>query len=212
MTLDGQTAEFLAKVQYRYAFEQNDARAASWNYQVDAYNIYQSFEDNVICWHAGDGTATPGSGNNNGIGIEMCVNQDGNYEGTLANNAKLVASLMLQYNLTLDNVKRHYDFSGKECPSYLIRTGRWEEFVEMVRKEYLIQKYLAGATIEYQLSTDTYQTTDEVLNNLFIEGGNGLWYNKPVSVETEVDFVIHVTKNGKKYTASSTIMLLPDEN
>lgn len=62
-------------------------------------------------------------------------------------------------------------FSGKECPSYLIRTGRWEEFVEMVRKEYLIQKYLAGATIEYQLSTDTYQTTDEVLNNLFIEGG-----------------------------------------
>ena len=47
---------------------------------------------------------------------------------------------------------------------------------------------------------------------LFIEGGNGLWYNKPVSVETEVDFVIHVTKNGKKYTASSTIMLLPDEN
>lgn len=31
------------------------------------------FEDNVICWHAGDGTATPGSGNNNGIGIEMCV-------------------------------------------------------------------------------------------------------------------------------------------
>lgn len=82
----------------------------------------------------------------------------------------------------------------------------------MVRKEYLIQKYLAGATIEYQLSTDTYQTTDEVLNNLFIEGGNGLWYNKPVSVETEVDFVIHVTKNGKKYTASSTIMLLPDEN
>lgn len=43
MTLDGQTAEFLAKVQYRYAFEQNDARAASWNYQVDAYNIYQMF-------------------------------------------------------------------------------------------------------------------------------------------------------------------------
>lgn len=31
-------------------------------------------------------------------------------------------------------------------------------------------------------------------------------------LKPEVDFVIHVTKNGKKYTASSTIMLLPDEN
>lgn len=141
----------------------------------------------------------------------MCVNRDGNYEGTLANNAKLVASLMLKYNLNLDNVKRHYDFSGKECPSYLIRTGRWEEFVEMVRKEYLIQKYLAGATVEYQLSTSEYATTEEVLSNLFIKGGNGLWYNKPVTVETDVNFEIIVVKNGHQYKASSVIKLLPDQ-
>ena len=94
---------------------------------------------------ASDGTATPGTGNNNGIGIEMCVNQDGNYEGTLANNAKLVASLILKYNLNLDNVKRHHDMDpkGKECPSYLIRTGRYEEFVEMIRMEYILQKYFS---------------------------------------------------------------------
>ncbi len=211
MTLEGQTAQFLAQVQYRYAFEQENAREASWTYQVDAYGIYQSFADDVVCWHAGDGTGTPGTGNNNGIGIEMCVNRDGNYEGTLANNAKLVASLMLKYNLNLDNVKRHYDFSGKECPSYLIRTGRWEEFVEMVRKEYLIQKYLAGATVEYQLSTSEYATTEEVLSNLFIKGGNGLWYNKPVTVETDVNFEIIVVKNGHQYKASSVIKLLPDQ-
>ena len=32
MTVDGQTAEYLAKMQYRYAFE-TGGREASWNYQ-----------------------------------------------------------------------------------------------------------------------------------------------------------------------------------
>ena len=189
MTVDGQTAEYLAKMQYRYAFE-TGGREASWNYQVDAYGIYQSFADNVICWHASDGTVTPGTGNNNGIGIEMCVNQDGNYEGTLANNAKLVASLMLKYNLNLDNVKRHHDMDpkGKECPSYLIRTGRYEEFVEMIRMEYILQKYFSDAEVNFELSTDEYNNTEDVLKNLFREGINGLYYNLPVEVEKHANF------------------------
>lgn len=210
MTVAGQDAKFLADVQYRYAFQQDDARAASWNYQVDAYSIYQSFEDNVICWHAGDGTSY-GTGNTNGIGIEMCVNRDGNYEGTIHNNAKLVASLMLKYNLNLDNVKRHYDMSGKECPSYLIRTSRWEEFVEMVRMEYLLQKYLQGATIRYELTTADENNTDNVLATYFDEGANGLWYNKAVTEEVNIQFTIRVKLDEQTYETTSTIILLPNE-
>lgn len=211
MTVDGQTAEYLAKMQYRYAFE-TGGREASWNYQVDAYGIYQSFADNVICWHASDGTATPGTGNNNGIGIEMCVNQDGNYEGTLANNAKLVASLMLKYNLNLDNVKRHHDMDpkGKECPSYLIRTGRYEEFVEMIRMEYILQKYFSDAEVNFELSTDEYNNTEDVLKNLFREGINGLYYNLPVEVEKHVNFKVIAKISDKVYESNSTIKLLPD--
>ena len=211
MTVDGQTAEYLAKMQYRYAFE-TGGREASWNYQVDAYGIYQSFADNVICWHASDGTVTPGTGNNNGIGIEMCVNQDGNYEGTLANNAKLVASLMLKYNLNLDNVKRHHDMDpkGKECPSYLIRTGRYEEFVEMIRMEYILQKYFSDAEVNFELSTDEYNNTEDVLKNLFREGINGLYYNLPVEVEKHVNFKVIAKISDKVYESNSTIKLLPD--
>ena len=205
MTVVGQNAKFLAQIQYRYAFEQKDARQASWHYQVDAYDIYQSFEDNISGWHAGETY-----GNRYGIGIEMCVNSDGNYEGTLANNAKLVASLMLKYNLSFDNVYRHYDHSGKECPSYLIRTNRWYEFVQMVGKEYLIQKYFKDTTIEYELSTDSYATTEEVLNKYFISGDNNLYYNKPVSEGVNVNFVIKVNKNGKEYSMTSSFMLLPE--
>ncbi len=206
MTIAGNNAEYLAQVQLNNAFTNPDAREASWHYQVDAYDIYQSFEDNIWGWHAGETY-----GNRYGVGIEMCVNSDGNYEGTLANNAKLVASLMLKYNLNLDNVYRHYDHSGKECPSYLIRTNRWYEFVQMVGKEYLIQKYLKDAIIKYELSTDTYSTTEEVLNKYFITGDNNLYYNKPVSQNVLVNFVIRVIKNNKEYSASSSFMLLPDE-
>lgn len=211
MTINGQNAAFLASMQYRYAF-QDGGREASWNYQVDAYSIYQSFADNIICWHASDGTATRGTGNNNGIGIEMCVNQDGNYEGTLANNAKLVASLMLKYNLNMDNVKRHHDMDpkGKECPSYLIRTARYEEFLEMVRMEYLLQKYFGHSTVTYDLSTDTYTSTQSVLDNLFITGANGLYYNKEVKQPVDVQFQVKVERNGKTYQSTSIIHLLPE--
>ena len=159
------------------------------------------------------------SGNNNGIGIEMCVNQFGNdrstgsnYEGTLANNAKLVASLMLKYNLTFDNVGRHYDFAPdkKQCPNYLIQTDRWVEFLEIIRKEQLVQKYLKGATVEYQLSTEGYSTTDAVLSQYFATGCNGLYYNKPVTAQVDINFKVVVTKDGKVYSANSIVNLLPD--
>ena len=35
----------------------------------------------------------------NGIGIEMCVNSDGNYEQTLINTEKLCARLLIEYDL-----------------------------------------------------------------------------------------------------------------
>lgn len=210
MTTNGHNAEFLANMQYKNAFVSTSYREASWHYQVDAYSIYHSYADNTVAWHAGDGSVVAGNGNNNAIGIEMCVNSDGNYEGTLVNNAKLVASLLLKYNLGLANVKRHYDHSGKECPSYLIRTGRWQQFLTFVQKEYLIQKYLSDATIEYSLSTENISTTEEVLSTLFVEGANGLYFNKPVEKTISVNISIKVTKNSKTYTASSVFYLKPN--
>jgi N-acetylmuramoyl-L-alanine amidase CwlA len=39
------------------------------------------------------------------------------------------------YDLEIDAVKKHEDFSGKHCPDLLLSAGRWEEFVEMVKLE-----------------------------------------------------------------------------
>src|SRR5690625_2182238 len=61
-----------------------NSRNASWHYQVDDKKIIQSFSDDTQCWHAGNK-----SYNQKSIGIEICVNNDGNYKKAKDNAAKL---------------------------------------------------------------------------------------------------------------------------
>ena len=71
-----------------------------------------------------------------GIGIELCVAEDNDYEKTLQNGALLAAKLMVEYDLTPDDLRKHQDFSGKVCPARLIEQGRWEEFSAIVADQY----------------------------------------------------------------------------
>ena len=102
---------------------------------MDDHEIYYHIPDNEIAFHAGDGLSKDG-GNLNGIGIEMCVNPENDYELTLQNTAKLAAMLLEAYDLDIRDVKKHEDFSGKNCPEILLKEGRWDEFVEMVKLEH----------------------------------------------------------------------------
>ena len=105
----------------------------SWHYTVDDHEIWHHLPDNETAFHAGDHMEDKG-GNKNGIGVEMCVNADGDYEKTLQNAQLLAAQLLYEYDLDIDALKKHQDFSGKICPSKLINAGRWEEFVQKVEK------------------------------------------------------------------------------
>ena len=108
----------------------------SWHYTVDDHEIYHHIPDSEVSWNAGDRRQEPG-GNMNGIGIEMCVNSDGNYEQTLINTEKLCARLLIEYDLNPSKaLKKHQDFSGKICPSTLINSGRWDEFCSAVTAKY----------------------------------------------------------------------------
>ncbi|MCI6272365.1 MAG: N-acetylmuramoyl-L-alanine amidase [Erysipelotrichaceae bacterium] len=109
----------------------NSDSITAWHYTVDDKVIYHNLPDNEISWHAGDGRSIDG-GNMNGIGIEMCVNIDGDYEKTLKNSAKLISYLIDIYNLSIDDVKLHRDFSGKICPNRLISENRLEDFYKMI--------------------------------------------------------------------------------
>ncbi len=107
----------------------------SWHYTVDDHEIYHHLPDNEPAYHAGDGMEK-NSGNLNGVGIEMCVNEDGNYEQTLINTQKLCARLLVEYNLKPKALKKHQDFSGKACPARLINDNRWDEFCAAVEQRW----------------------------------------------------------------------------
>ncbi len=109
----------------------------SWHYTVDDHQIYHHLPDDETAYHAGDGSQEDG-GNMSGVGIEMCVNEDGNFEQTLINAERLCARLLIEYGLKPKALKKHQDFSPekKVCPSTLINTGRWDEFYKSVEERY----------------------------------------------------------------------------
>lgn len=72
------------------------------------------------------------------ISIEMCHPDDtGNFNDATYNNCVyLVARLMNYYNMDMDQLIRHYDVTGKNCPKYFVEhEDRWEVFKGFV-KEY----------------------------------------------------------------------------
>lgn len=108
--------------------------SASWHWSVDDEQAIQSFPHEVKCWHAGDGH---GSGNTESIGIELCVNSDGNYLQTLKNGTELVAKIMKDENISIENVVQHNHWSGKDCPNQIrhaYMNVSWGDFLEMVKK------------------------------------------------------------------------------
>src|SRR5690625_1728961 len=107
-----------------------NARSASWHYQVDDKHAIQSFQDSVRCWHAG------GNYNNHSIGIEICVNSDGDFKKAVNNAAELVKHLKNKHKKTFKKIVTHYVASGgKDCPHYL-RSGAkgitWNDFLGFV--------------------------------------------------------------------------------
>ena len=107
----------------------NGGRSASWHFTVDDQFIYQAIPTDKKAWHAGCA-----SGNNTSIGIEICMFNDANRQKKCYENAiALVKILMAYHGFTTKQIKRHYDWTKKDCPTWL-RSGKfgytWDWFVQ----------------------------------------------------------------------------------
>ena len=100
-------------------------------------------------WYSYSQIGTRG-GNNNSIGIEMCVNYSSDVYDTWQRTAQLVADICLRNGLDTTRVKMHNTWSGKNCPQCLIEGSYWWEFMEMVELQYAIQKDFAGTEISIE--------------------------------------------------------------
>lgn len=118
-------------------------RLASAHFIVDDRNIIQCIPEDEVAWHvgsdkyrdAGRKLSENGYGPNYfTIGIEMCVNSDGNWIKTYQNTVELAACLLRKYNLNTNDLYRHYDITGKDCPKMMIDESEWLKFKNAVDK------------------------------------------------------------------------------
>ncbi len=94
----------------------NGSRIASWHFTVGYDEIYQAQSTNYKTYHAGCN-----SGNNTSIGIEICMYNDKTKQKQAYDNAiALVKILMAYHKFSVSQVKRHYDWTKKHCPAWLI--------------------------------------------------------------------------------------------
>ena len=113
-------------------------RNSSADFFVDDKKILQINDYAKYCtWQVGDGKGKYGITNQNSIGIEICINSDGDYDKAFLNAVELTKHLMKELNIPAECVVRHYDASRKNCPASMNENNwkKWEEFKEAIMDE-----------------------------------------------------------------------------
>lgn len=135
---DGDTDEANAKY-----FHNNVVKASAHRF-VDDDSVTISVPDNYVAWHCGGGlqgskghTYYKKCTNTNSIGIEMCdTKRNGKYEvsaKTRANAIALGKEIVKKYGIKKENVIRHYDVTGKNCPAYFVKDEEaWQKFKDEI--------------------------------------------------------------------------------
>ena len=180
-------------------------RYASAHYMVDDHSILQLLPDHEVGYHVGGRYYKPvgEAMRENGltpnyflIGIEMCVNVDGDWNKTYQHSVELAQHLLNKYNFTINNLYRHFDITGKDCPKMMIDEAPWQRFKTLVnsglnfalgnplKSGYINTRDLnvrAGNGIQYEIIREMHQgdriNVYEVLGNWYRIGTND-WVHK----------------------------------
>lgn len=172
-------------------------REASWHLTVDDKEAVQSFEFDHACGGAGSA-----KGNLQGIQITICVNSDGNYLQALHNTAEVVARIMKEENIPIENVVQHHYFNGKNCPRKM-REGQvnWLQFISWVKNAPVgtVRKRKVLEDIKpYYVVTGTYETRQAAENahdvltyrfgwGVYIEQISGKWRLKTEAFQSKAE-------------------------
>ncbi|MBC5626077.1 N-acetylmuramoyl-L-alanine amidase [Clostridium sp. NSJ-49] len=116
------------------SYMKSNNNEVSYHIAIDDLEAIQVIPFDRNAWHAGDGGS--GQGNRNYIAVEICYSESGGDRFIQAEKraAKEVAALLKQYGWTINNVKKHQDFSNKYCPHRTLDMG-WQRFLNIIQAE-----------------------------------------------------------------------------
>lgn len=163
-----------------YNYFNNGVRNASAHYFVDDKRIVQCVLDENTSWHCGDGKGKFGINNYNSIGIEICVNKDGDYDKSIQNCIELVVELMKKHSIEYYNhLVRHYDASRKICP-HSMSDNNWVKWWDFKQKVFDIIQENKKESFLYRVIAGTYKNKKNAENQVkkLIESGIDCYIEK----------------------------------
>lgn len=112
-----------ASARNEIAYMKRNKASTGYHVAIDDCEVIEAIPFNRNVWHCGDGN---GAGNRKSIGIEICYSRSGGdkYRQAEANAIEYTAQLLKENGWTIDNVKWHRDWSGKNCPHRILDEGR----------------------------------------------------------------------------------------
>jgi len=165
-------ANALANRNYFNTFRKGNNTSA--HYVVDDKSIIQCLEDLHVGYHVaaksyttfGEGIkeGTKNSPNMYCLGIEMCVNSDGDFNKMYRNTVELVALLLKKHNLTTENITTHNKITGKNCPNFMLTDIELNKFKKEVNS--LINPTIKYTTLRLNSKSDDVKTLQQKLKNL----------------------------------------------
>lgn len=179
-------------------------RQASAHYFVDENDIYQVVKEGDAAWHCGATYYKHLScRNSNSIGIEMCCyNNNGKIDVSdkvVERTIELTKELMAKYNIPVENVLRHYDVTGKNCPAPMVSdNARWTKFISNLKKEDKGKEFKAGERVVVDVPVAIAFEQGDML--LVDDGSSQFWIHKSV------------VENGNRLHALATVCYVGGDN
>lgn len=99
-----------------------NTNSTGYHYVVGDSIIIECIPPNEVAYHAGHSV-----GNSKSIGIEMV--ETGDRQKVIANTIKLVKSFQKRFNISNDNIVRHFDWTKKNCPR-ILNYNNWQGWIE----------------------------------------------------------------------------------
>ncbi len=179
-------------------------RQSSAHYFVDDTQVLRIIRDEDKAWHCGDGKGKYGIKNENSIGIEMCINVDGDFSITVDKTIELTAYLMNKYNVPIENVVRHYDASRKICPNVMSKNN-WVSWYEL--KDNLTSFYNNMIENEENINFDISDNITNFIDNVYMAflyrtpdyDGKMFWYKKLKSKNATIENFVNSLMNSPEF-------------
>lgn len=118
------------------------------------------------------------------VNIEMCVNCDADWNKVVKNTVSVVVWLLFETGLSLKDVCRHFDITGKICPAMYIDDQDWATINKYIKEEYEAHKenrqpkydYMKNKAVEILADTLNVRKGPSVDYEQVVKDGKNLAY------------------------------------